>query len=46
LQVEVDVVEDEEAEALEDLEDEMVIVEKVEGGAAVLLLVAAAVTVT
>jgi len=34
------------AEPLEDLEDETVMVERVEAGAAVLLLVAAAVTVT
>jgi hypothetical protein len=46
LQVEVEVVEDVEAEPLEDLDDEMVMVERVEGGAAVLLLVAGAVTVT
>jgi hypothetical protein len=38
LQVEVEVVEDVEAEPLEDLDDEMVMVERVEGGAAVLLV--------
>jgi hypothetical protein len=38
LQVEVEVVEDVEAKPLEDLDDEMVMVERVEGGAAVLLV--------
>lgn len=41
----MEVVVDEEAETLEDLEDEIVMVERVEAGAAVLLLDAGAVTV-